>query len=129
MKRTVGRRPSAPLFALFVSLGALTAYLTLSPSGTTSASGAAKAAAVRPTADGAKAFAHAAFLASDDFKGRKAGTPEYRRAAEYVAAEMQKAGLKPGGDNGTFFQEVPFKTWSDYEQPIRLEILSPAHRV
>ncbi|MGZ5498860.1 MAG: M20/M25/M40 family metallo-hydrolase, partial [Candidatus Aminicenantales bacterium] len=129
MMRTSGRRPSAPLFALFVSLVALTAYLTLSPSGTTSASGAAKAPAVRPTADGAKAFAHVAFLASDDFKGRKAGTPEYRRAAEYVAAEMQKAGLKPGGDNGTFFQEVPFKSWSDFEQPIRLEILSPAHRV
>ena len=129
MMRTAGRRPSAPLFALFVSLGALTAYLTLSPSGTTSASGAAKAPAVRPTADGAKAFAHVAFLASDDFKGRKAGTPEYRRAAEYVAAEMRKAGLKPGGDNGTFFQEVPFKTWTDFEKPIRLEILSPAHRV
>lgn len=129
MKRTAYRRPSAPLFALFVSLVALTAYLTLSPSGTTLASGAAKAAAIRPAADGARAFAHVAFLAADDFKGRKSGTPEYRRAAEYVAAEMQKAGLEPGGDNGSWFQEVPFKSWTDFEQPIRLEILAPAHRV
>ncbi|MGE5742193.1 MAG: hypothetical protein ACM32H_09120, partial [Candidatus Aminicenantes bacterium RBG_16_66_30] len=75
MTRIAARRPSAPLFALFVSLGALAAYLTLSPSGTISAAGAAKAGAARPTADGAKAFAHVAFLASDDFKGRKAGTP------------------------------------------------------
>ncbi len=129
MKRTTDRRPSAPLFALFVSLGALAAYLTLPTSATPPVSGAARAAAVQPTADGARAFAHIAFLASDELKGRKAGTPEYRRAAEYVAAEMQKAGLKPGGENGTWFQEVPFKAWTNFEPPIRLEILTPAHRV
>ncbi|MCK7490047.1 MAG: hypothetical protein MZU79_07350 [Anaerotruncus sp.] len=82
-----------------------------------------------PSADGARAFAHVTFLASDELKGRKSGTPEYRRAAEYVAAEMQKAGLEPGGDNGTWFQEVPFKSWSDFEQPIRLEIVAPRRRV
>ena len=129
MKRISARRPSAPFFALFVSFGALAAYLALSPSATPPVLGAAEAAAARPTADGAKAFAHIAFLASDELKGRKAGTPEYRRAAEYVAAEMRKAGLKPGGENGTWFQEVPFKAWTDFEQPIRLEILAPAPRV
>ena len=36
--------------------------------------------------DGRSAYAHVAFLASDDLKGRRAGTPEYRKAAEYVAA-------------------------------------------
>ena len=128
MKRTAAR-PSALIFALFVSFAAVAAYLALSPSAGVPGAGAAERAAVRPTADGAKAFAHVAFLASNEFKGRKSGTPEYRRAAEYVAAEMKKAGLKPGGDNGTWFQEVPFKNWTDFEQPIRLEILAPAHRV
>jgi membrane dipeptidase len=128
MKRTAAR-PSAPLFALFVLAAALIAYLAPVRSAVLPAAGAAKRAAARPTADGARAFAHIKFLASDELKGRKSGTPEYRRAAEYMAAEMQKAGLKPGGENGTWFQEVPFKTWTDFEQPIRLEILAPAHRV
>ncbi|RPJ02786.1 MAG: hypothetical protein EHM31_02580, partial [Candidatus Aminicenantes bacterium] len=128
MKLTAAR-PSAPVFALFVSFAAVAAYLALSPSAGVPGAGAAERTAVRPTADGAKAFAHIAFLASNEFKGRKSGTPEYRRAAEYVAAEMKKAGLKPGGDNGTWFQEVPFKAWTDFEQPIRLEILAPEHRV
>jgi membrane dipeptidase len=78
--------------------------------------------------DGRAAYAHVAFLAGDDFKGRRAGTPEYRRAAEYVAARMKEFGLKPGGDNGTYFQEVPFKNWSAFTQPIRLEILTPERR-
>jgi membrane dipeptidase len=128
MKRTAPR-PSLPMFALFVSLAALAGYLTLSPGMASPTAGAPRRAALRPTADGARAFAHIQVLASNDFKGRKAGTPEYRKAAEYVAAEMAKAGLKPGGDNGTWFQEVPFKNWSDFEQPVRLEILSPQHRV
>jgi membrane dipeptidase len=92
--------------------------------------GAAKRGAVpRATPDGGKAFAHVKYLASDEFKGRRSGTPEYRRAAEYVAAEMQKAGLKPGGENGTWFQEASFKNWTDFEQPIRLEVVSPSRRV
>ena len=95
-----------------------------------SASSAAKRKVVpRAIPDGGKAFAHIKYLASDEFKGRKSGTPEYRRAAEYVAAEMEKAGLKPGGENGTWFQEVPFKNWTDFEQPIRLEVVSPERRV
>ena len=93
------------------------------------ASDAAKRAVPKIKPDGEKAFAHVKYLASDELKGRKSGTPEYRLAAEYVAAEMQKAGLKPAGDNGAWFQEVPFKTWTNFEQPIRLEIVSPARRV
>lgn len=95
-----------------------------------SASSAAKRKVVpRAMPDGGKAFAHIKYLASDEFQGRKSGTPEYRRAAEYVAAEMQKAGLKPGGENGTWFQEVLFKNWTDFEQPIRLEVVSPERQV
>lgn len=111
------------------ALAALAALIALDAPPARPDDGAAAKRAVRPTADGAKAFAHVAYLASNDFRGRKSGTPEYRRAAEYVAAEMAKLGLKPGGDNGAFFQEVPFKTWSDFGQPVRLEIVSPERRV
>ncbi len=77
--------------------------------------------------DGQRALAHVQALASDEMKGRKSGTPEYERAAEYVAARMKEYGLQPGGEKGTYFQQVPFKTWHHFEQPLRLEIVSPQH--
>ena len=45
------------------------------------------------------------FLASDDLKGRASGTPGNRKATEYIAAVMAKAGLKPVGDDGTYYQK------------------------
>ena len=80
-------------------------------------------------ADGAKAYEHVRHLASDEFKGRKSATPEYAKAAEYVAAKMKEYGLQPGGEKGSWFQEVTFKNWSDYDQPVRLEIISPRKRI
>jgi membrane dipeptidase len=125
----ITHRPSLLRFALTVSLATVAAYLMLSPAAVRPGAGAAKRPVLRPVADGARAYAHVRYLASNDFKGRKSGTPEYRRAAEYVAAEMEKAGLRPGGDDGAWFQEVPFKNWSDFEPPIRLAIVAPQHRV
>jgi Zn-dependent M28 family amino/carboxypeptidase len=37
------------------------------------------------------------FLASDELRGRKAGTPEIDKAADFIAEEFRKAGLKPFG--------------------------------
>ena len=54
--------------------------------------------------------ADVAFLADDLLRGRDTGSEGYRIAANYVAAEFARLGLKPAGDNGTYFQEVPFKT-------------------
>lgn len=51
--------------------------------------------------------AHIEFLASDSLAGRDTGTVGYQVAAEYVAAEFLKLGMSPGGDNGSFFQQVP----------------------
>lgn len=50
------------------------------------------------------------FLADDLLRGRDTGSEGYRIAANYVAAEFARLGLRPAGDNGTYFQEVPFKT-------------------
>src|ERR1700758_863705 len=44
------------------------------------------------------------WLASDDLKGRGDGSPELDRAAEYIATEFRRAGLKPAGDHGSYFQ-------------------------
>ena len=75
--------------------------------------------------DGQKAMEHIRYLASDTMKGRKSTTSEYQKAAEYVAAKMKEYGLKPGGDDGTYFQQVEFKNWRNFEPPTRLDILQP----
>ncbi len=46
-------------------------------------------------------------LSGDSMEGRDTGTAAYGRAAEYVAGRFKAAGLKPAGENGTYFQTVP----------------------
>lgn len=44
------------------------------------------------------------YLASDKLEGRGVTTRGNQLAAEYIAAEFQKAGLKPAGTDGSYFQ-------------------------
>jgi hypothetical protein len=46
-------------------------------------------------------------FADDSMLGREAGTLGNVKGTNYVAAEMQRMGLQPGGENGTYFQTVP----------------------
>src|SRR5262249_17440953 len=43
---------------------------------------------------------HIKFLASDQLQGRRAGTPEANRAADYIAGELRKQGLAPAAASG-----------------------------
>ena len=43
--------------------------------------------------------AHVNFLADDKLEGRRAGTNGEKLAMEYIAAQFEKAGLQPKGDN------------------------------
>lgn len=45
-------------------------------------------------------------LASDTFEGRAPGTETGEAAARWIAAEMQRIGLQPGAEDGTFLQPV-----------------------
>jgi hypothetical protein len=47
-------------------------------------------------------------LAGPEFEGRGTGQPGFEKAANYVAAHFQALGLQPRGENGTFFQHVPW---------------------
>lgn len=55
----------------------------------------------------ADATTHLTYLATQ-CEGRGSGQPGFQKAAEYVAAQFKASGLKPVGDNGTYFQNVPF---------------------
>lgn len=54
--------------------------------------------------------AEISFLASDDLAGRDAGSPEDHVAADYIASEFMRLGLKPVGDEGTYFQKMHILT-------------------
>ena len=47
------------------------------------------------------------YLASDPLQGRGVGTRGEELATDHIAAQFEKAGLKPMGDRGTYFQAVP----------------------
>ena len=47
-------------------------------------------------------------LSGDDMEGRDTGSPGYDRAAAYVADRFERAGLRPAGDDGSWFQRINF---------------------
>lgn len=59
--------------------------------------------------DGARWWSYVEFLASDKLEGRNTGSEGHRKAAEYVAAQFERDGLKPAGENG-YMQPVKFVT-------------------
>ena len=52
--------------------------------------------------------AHLEFLAHDLLEGRDTASRGYAIASEYIASHLKLWGLKPAGDAGTYFQQVPF---------------------
>ncbi len=46
-------------------------------------------------------------LADDSMMGRDAGTRGNVMGTDYIAAEARRIGLRPAGDNSTFFQTIP----------------------
>lgn len=47
-----------------------------------------------------------ATLADDTFEGRGPASENGEKAADWIAAEMERVGLQPAGENGTWFQTV-----------------------
>jgi hypothetical protein len=54
-------------------------------------------------------------MAGDHFRGREAGTPDELKAASWLADKARAAGLRPGGDDGTYFQY--FSMWRNRLSP------------
>lgn len=56
---------------------------------------------------------HITYLADDKLEGRRAGTAGEKMAREYIAGQFENAGLKPKGDNGSWYQ--PFDIYEGKE--------------
>ena len=61
------------------------------------------------------------FLASDNLEGRDTGSRGYNIAADYVASQFRAIGLEPAGENGGWFQQVPFRRAS-FDKPPSLSL-------
>lgn len=72
--------------------------------------------------DGRRWWSHVAFLADDALEGRDTGSPGHRKAAEYVAQEFAKAGLRPAGTDG-YLQTVALKSRTIDEPHSRLALI------
>ena len=46
-------------------------------------------------------------FADDSMQGRETGTTGHLKSTAYIASELKRLGLQPGGDDGSYFQEVP----------------------
>jgi hypothetical protein len=72
--------------------------------------------------DGKRWWSYVEALANDQMKGRDTGSPEHLKAAQYVAAQFEQAGLKPAGTQG-FLQPVKFHAWKIVESGCSLDLI------
>ena len=47
-------------------------------------------------------------FADDSMMGRQVGTEYNNKGTAYIESEVRRLGLKPGGENGTYFQSLPY---------------------
>ncbi|MBI3733408.1 MAG: M20/M25/M40 family metallo-hydrolase [Chloroflexi bacterium] len=73
--------------------------------------------------DGKDAYEFTRFLTSAELAGRKAGAAGGDKAADYIAQAFKAAGLKPVGDNNTYFQSLTLP-FIDLGEPPTLKILN-----
>jgi Zn-dependent M28 family amino/carboxypeptidase len=75
-----------------------------------------------PAIDAGDFVDHVKTLSSDAFEGRGPGTPGEDKSVEYIKAQMQRIGLKPG-INGEWFQTVPMvETTADPNTTLTLTV-------
>lgn len=59
-------------------------------------------------------------LSSDEFEGRAPTTPGEDKSIAYIAGRLEALGLQPGGDNGSWFQNVPMVEITSTPSPIHI---------
>ncbi|HET9810129.1 MAG TPA: M20/M25/M40 family metallo-hydrolase [Sphingomicrobium sp.] len=80
--------------------------------------GASAFAYPAPTSSAAQRVrADVEYLAGDALEGRGTGSRGYEMAAAYVASQFRAIGLKPGGADGQWYLDVPFRQAWHAEAP------------
>lgn len=69
--------------------------------------------------------AHVTFLADDLLEGRDTGSRGHEIAAAYVASQFIGLGLTPGGENGGWYEQVPFRS-ATLAGPVTLSVSGPS---
>jgi Zn-dependent M28 family amino/carboxypeptidase len=83
--------------------------------------------AFKDAIDAADFGEHVRVLASDEFEGRAPGTPGEEKTVEYLKAQFERMGLKPGnGDR--YFQTVPMmETTADEHTAMQVDVDGKPH--
>jgi hypothetical protein len=90
-------------FVATLFVAAVVGCATVAQTGSAPSSGSPTSAAIT-----AADLRHRLFIYADDsMMGRKAGTEGNMKATAYIANELRRMGVQPGGENGTYFQNVP----------------------
>ena len=84
----------SPLVAILDKTASSTASLTPRPA----------LAELKPVFDGKRMMATIEELTDKSYEGRGVGTKGLDKAAQYIADQFKAAGVKPGGDKGSYFQ-------------------------
>jgi Zn-dependent M28 family amino/carboxypeptidase len=70
---------------------------------------------------------HVKTLASDEFEGRAPGTPGEEKSVEYIKAQFERMGLKPGNGD-SYFQTVPMmETTADESTTMTIDVKGKPH--
>jgi len=75
-------------------------------------------------ADASRIKSHLRFLSDDLLEGRDTGARGHEIASLYIAAEFEKYGLTPAGDDGTYMQRVNFVQANIDQSSIKLSLTS-----
>jgi len=70
----------------------------------------------------ARYLEHVKYLASDELKGRGDGSPELDKAADYIASQFRLWGLRPMGDNNSYFQNFEITTGAQIGPKTELQL-------
>ncbi len=89
-----------------------------------SACASTTAEAPAPAADKTRIEAHMLFLSDDSLEGRDTGSKGHLIASQYLASNFQQLGLKPAGDNGSYFQHVPLRQSKLIQQSPKFSLTS-----
>ena len=73
--------------------------------------------------DGKRWWTHVQFLADDKLEGRNTGSEGHKKAAQYVADQFERAGLRPAGKS--YLQAVPFQVQRIEETKCSVEVIRP----